>query len=294
MSYISRLHPLITSIFLLASSCQKEFNGPSTKVVVLPVTHEVSAIVITNGLQGDYDSIVYRYLTDKTYEVHYNFSGDSTIRTYSYDAAGRLSKLEDEKAIYYTNNDIARRISFIYDNSGDIIETLTDFATVSAGIRAYYNNTISGDTKSIIIYDTAYASASYNLDWTNRIIYNTVSSDNYLLYDSCIFNNYTYGHIKTVVSAYSYDANNNATAINKFTYQDMNLAESGTTDIIRDKPAPVFEALRKELYHNLATWYQTSSAMQDNSFQLFPVPGGMYKSIDYKGHSVSGGLRLRV
>ena len=241
--------PVMACLLLLAS-CQKEFNEAVTKVQVVPVIPDVSAIVITNGTAGDYDSVVYRYFTGKTNEIHYNYTRDSVTRTYYYDAAGRLSKLEDQKAIYYTNNDVAKRISFIYNNAGEIVETLTDFNTLQ-GIKAWYNDTVSGDTKTITIYDTAYRGPSYDLDWANRVIYTIVNNNNSIVYDSCIYYNYIYGHVKTIASSYDYNGGNNATSVTKFTYQDFNLAETGITYITRDKPAPFFEALRKKLFRNL-------------------------------------------
>ena len=286
------MKPLLTTIFFLFffTSCQKELNAPVVEVTLPSNESRVSSLVISNGYTGDYDSTVFRYTRDKTREVHYDYAGDSAARTYYYDALQRLSRLEDDKAIYYTNNDTAKSVSFFYDSQGELTETSTDFHAKS-GIKTYYNNNISVDTKTVLIYDTSYRGISYNLDWANRIIYVTLKADNTLLYDSCIYFNYASGHIKKVVSSYNYDGDKEVTSIDKFTYQDNELFGWGTTTIQRDKPAPVFEALRKKLYHNLANWYQTSSAMQNDSYQPFPVPGGMFKSIKYKG-SASSGLPL--
>ncbi|HXL57298.1 MAG TPA: hypothetical protein VN958_13630 [Chitinophagaceae bacterium] len=283
---MKKIFPVI-SFFLLMASCQKELSLADPSVNPAP-ERVVSAIVITDSTQSDYDSLVYRYLPDKTREVHYNHSGDSTTRTYYYDTDNRFSKLEDEKAIYYTNNDVAKRISFQYNSSGQLVETLTDFATVT-GIKAYYNNNLSATGKSIIVYDTFYNSPSYNLDWANRIIYNTLSSDDYLLYDSCIFINKVSGVLTTRVSAYNYDTEKNATSISKLTYHDEQLSEWGTVTVTRDKPAPDYEALREKLFHNLANWYQTGSVLQDDNYPLFSFPGRMYKSIVYTGYSINGG-----
>ena len=277
----------ILAFTLLLFSCQKEFNAPVVEVEVKPIIRELASIVITNGTHGDYDSIIYRYLAGKTLEIHYNYSGDSAIRSYYYDSKGRLSKLEDEKVIYYTNNDVAKTIRFKYNNDGDLIETSTDFNAVS-NIKAYYNTTRFSNTKNVIIYDTLYKGASYDLDWVNRVIHISLDNDDAILYDSANYLSYNSGLVKTVVSAYRYDGNKNVTGINKLTYQNEELSEWGDVIITRDKPAVVFEALRKSLYRNLSAWYQTSSAMQDDSYQLFPIPGGMYKSISYKGSSLSG------
>jgi hypothetical protein len=278
---------LITFFFFLFTSCQKELNFPKVEVVLPVIETRVSSIVITYGYTDDYDSIVYKYSNDKTREIHYNYAGDSTTRTYYYDALQRLSRIEDNKAIYYTNNDIAKSISFFYDTQGELTETSSDFGATS-GVKAYYNHNISGGTKRMLIYDTSYRGSSYDLDWANRIIYLTLKTDNTLLYDSCIYINYASGHIKKTISSYNYNGDKEPASINKFTYQDEELSEWGTTIIERDKPAPVFEALRKKLYHNLADWYQASSAMQNDSYQPFSVPGGMLKSTRYKGTTILG------
>jgi hypothetical protein len=278
----------IFSVFWLLS-CQRELSFPAVAPVP-PLLPEklVAAIVITDSLQVDYDSVVYRYQADKIREVHYARTRDSITRSYYYDAAGRLSKIEDEKALYYTNNDVAKRISFQYDNSGLLVKTSTDFTTIS-GISAIYNNSLSGANRNIIVYDTAYSGPSYNLDWVNRIIYNTLTSDNYILYDSCLYINKFSGVVKTVVSAYAYGADKNVTTIDNVTYFDNEPAEEGNTVLEKDSSAPVYEALRKKLYSNMANWYEASSVTQDDNYRLFNVPGHMYKSIVYGGYSVSNG-----
>jgi hypothetical protein len=115
-----------------------------------------------------------------------------------------------------------------------------------------------------------------------------LTTDNYLLYDSCISVN-TNGFSTTYVSAYTYDVDHNATIINKFTYQNGQLSEWGTFTIRRDKPAPTYEALRKKLFRNLANWYEIGSVSQDDNYRLFSIPGSMYKTIVYNGYSTNGG-----
>jgi hypothetical protein len=268
-------------------SCQRELSFPAVAPVP-PIIPEklVAAIVITDSLQVDYDSVVYRYQADKIREVHFARSRDSITRSYYYDAAGRLSKIEDEKALYYTNNDVAKRISFQYDNSGLLIKTLTDFTTISA-IPSTYNNILQGSNKKIIVYDTAYSGPFYNLDWANRVIYNTLTSDNYILYDSCVYNNKFSGVITTLVSSYTYDADKNVTAIDQATYVNNERVEEGITVLVKDSSAPVYEGLRKKLYRNLVNWYEASSVSQDDNYRFFTVPGHMYKSIVYGGYSVN-------
>ena len=275
----------ILFIFFLAS-CQKEISFPDDAPAI-PVEKVVAAIVITNSSQNEFDSIVYRWLPDKTREVHYSRAGDSITRTYSYDSEGRLTKLEDQKALYYTNGDIAHAISFQYNSSGQLIKTITDFKTKS-DIPAYFNTSGSDNGKKIIIYDTSYIGPSYNLGWANRIIYNTVSPDNYLMYDSCIFLNNSTGGTTTNVSDYSYDANKNAIAIRQYTYQDGQLSEWGDVTVTRDKPAPVYEALRKKLFRNLTNWYDAGYVLQDDNYRLFTFPGNMYKRMSYSGYSLYG------
>jgi hypothetical protein len=279
---------LLLMSFLLAS-CQQEISFPVDPLANPVVEKLVAAIVITNSPQNEYDSIVFRYLADKTREVHYRLAGDSITRAYYYDNAGRLVKLEDEKAIYYTNNNSATTISFQYNSSGQLIKTFTDFKTVS-GVPAYYNNTISGNSKQIIVHDTLYISASYNLDWANRTIFNTLTADNYLMYDSCIWLNSSRGGTTTYVAEYSYDTDKNAKEIRQYTYQDGQLSEWGTVTITRDKPAPVYEALRKKLFRNLANWYETGFVSQDDNYRLFTFPGNMYKKMSYTGYSSDGGV----
>jgi len=133
---MSKKYFFLTFIIFLLASCQQEIFFPADSPVN-PVTEKVvAAIVITNSLQNELDSIVFRYLETKTLEVHYRETGDSITRTYSYDNAGRLIKLEDENVLYYTNNNIARAISFQYNSSGQLIKTLTNFKNIS-GIPAY-------------------------------------------------------------------------------------------------------------------------------------------------------------
>ena len=276
-------------IFLCSfASCQKELHFPVIKKNNPVPEKRVAAIVVSNEDQNEWDSIVFRYFTNKTDEVHFLQSQDSITRTYYYDAAGRLSKIEDEKAIYYTNNNTARAISFQYNSSGQLIKTLTDFTTVT-GVPAYYNYALSGNAKKIIVYDTSYVTQLHDLGWANRVVYNTLSSTNYLVYDSAVFFNHSTGGRKTVASDLSYDGNNNATSVRENTYQDGVLSGWGVTTITSDKPATVFEALRKSLFRNLANWIEASSLYQDDNYHLFAMPGHMYKRISYKGYALYGG-----
>src|SRR4030095_9068212 len=136
---MKQLLPIFISSLLILTSCQKELSIPDLNPVDSTTEKVVAAIVIADLEQNDYDSIVYRYFPDKQLEVHYDQWGDSVTRTYYYDGNGRLLKLEDEEAIYYTNNDAARRISFNYNSSSELVQTLTDFTTVS-GVEAHFNN----------------------------------------------------------------------------------------------------------------------------------------------------------
>jgi hypothetical protein len=202
-------------IIFLLTSCQQEIFFPTDAPVNAVVEKLVSAIVITNSLQTEFDSIVFRYQSNKTIEVHYRQTGDSIKRTYYYDNAGRLTKLEDDKVLYYTNNNTAYSISFLYNSSGQLIKTFTEFKTVPA-VPAFYNNIVSGNNKKIVVYDTSYVNPSYNLGWANRIIYNTLSTDNFLQYDSCISLNYLTGGRTTYVSDYTYDTKKNVTGVRQY------------------------------------------------------------------------------
>lgn len=272
-------------IFWGLLSCQRELHFP----LVPPVVTEkvVAAVVITDPQQIDYDSLVFRYQANRIREVHYSEDArDSITRTYSYDVSGRLAQIEDEKAIYYTNNDKAKSIRFSYNNAGELVQTLTDFTSIR-GISATYITTASGNNKNIIVYDTAYSGSSYDLAWANRIIYNTLTPGNYLLYDSCRYINKFSGIIKTQVADYKYDGDLNVAAIYNNTYFDDTLTEQGITGLIKDNPAPVYEALRKKIYRNLANWYEAGFVLQDDNYHLFSVPGHIYRSIVYTGHSLS-------
>jgi YD repeat-containing protein len=278
------------SLLLVFISCQKEIHF--TRITSnAPIPEKlVTAIVIVNPPQNEYDSIVFRYSANKISEVHYTATGDSVTRAYDYDAAGRLAKIEDEKALYYTNNHVAHTIRFEYNNLGQLSKTLTDFETVK-NVPAYFNYKTQGNQKQILIYDTSYITPAYDLGWANRIIYNTVSNDNYLLYDSAIFfNDYTRG-IKTLVSDFVYDAEKNASTVNQHGYFDGELTSWGAVDITTDRSAPVYEGLRKKLFRGLANWYEASSVLQDDNYHFFTAPGHMYKQILYKGFSNSGGTQ---
>ncbi len=272
---------------LLTGACQHELHFPVDTPVVVQVPHEkiITSVVVTNPSQTDYDSLVFRYGADKTKEVHYSPQKDSVTRTYYYDAAGRLSALEDEKAIYYTNNNTALRIRFLYDAGGRLQQTLTNFTNVP-GIAAYVNSNNSGSSQQMVVYDTAYAGAGYNLGWTNRIIYSTVSSSHYLLYDSAVLiNTITAGLVKTIVNAYNYGVDSSVNSISKHIYFNGQLAEYGTQLNQADHPAPVYQALRKKLFRNLSNWFETGQAWQDDNYRLFPLPGGPYASMFYQGFS---------
>jgi hypothetical protein len=280
---------LYTMSILMLAACQHSLHFPDTPAIVVPHEKIITAIVVTDPTETDYDSLVFRYSTDKTREVHFSPRGDSVTRTYYYDAAGRLSKLEDENAIYYTNNNMARRISFIYDAAGQLQQTKTDFTDVQ-GVTAYMINTTGATSKKMIIYDTAYTSAGYNLDWNNRIIYTTISNSNALLYDSAIFlNTTTAGLVKTIVNEYSYGIDSSVTSISKRIYFNRQLSEYGTLSANSDRQAPVYKALHKKLYRNLSNWFDAGSAWQDDNYHLFPLPGGPYRSILYLGTSVRSG-----
>ncbi len=271
----------------MGASCQHELQFPFTPVVTVPTEKLIAAIVITNPAQTDYDSMVFRYSQDKTREVHYDQFKDSTTRTYTYDADGHLSKLEDEKAIYYTNNDVAKRISFLYDRSGQLLQTRTDFKGAS-GIPAWYNS--NGTNRKIILFDTAYRTGSYNLEWSNHIVYSTIDNRNKLLYDSGVFVNPSDpGLFKTIVNEYSYGADSNVTSIDKRMYFNGQLAEYGTAHTSSGLAAPAYRALHKKLYRNLSNWFDMSLAWQDDSYRIFPLAGGPYTSILYTGYSTSSG-----
>jgi hypothetical protein len=278
---------LFTLMVFFLASCQKEIYFPEEVPVVPVVEKVVSAIVVTNDAQNEFDSIVFRWLPGKTMEVHYSKTGDSITRTYTYDG-GRLAKIEDQKALYYTNGAVAHAISFQYNNSGQLIKTVTDFNTRS-GIPAYYNMSGSGSVKSVTVFDTSYWGPTYNLGWANRIIYNTVSSDNYLTYDSCIFFNHATGGTSATVSDYTYDGNKNASSIRQHTYQDGQLTEWGDVAVTRDRPAPIYEGMRKKLYRNLTNWYDAGYVLQDDNYRFFTFPGNMYKRMSYSGYSSNGG-----
>jgi hypothetical protein len=270
-------------VSLLLVSCQRELHFPPKPVVITLPEKIITAIIIYNPQVGDYDSVAFHYLDDKTKETHYNKNGDSITRTFFYDAAGRLSAVEDEKAIYYTNNDRALRIRFEYNAAGQLEQTKTDF-TLASGITAHIINGIQGGVKQMQVYDTAYKSYSYNLDWINRTIYSTINSKNYILYDSAVLVNTNYtGLVTTKVSEFRYDADTVVRAISKRIYFNQQLSESGTVNIISDKAAPLYKALRKQLFRNLSNWFDASEAWQDNNYDLFPLPGGPYKSILYTG-----------
>ncbi|MES1221947.1 MAG: hypothetical protein ABUT20_41000 [Bacteroidota bacterium] len=277
-------------IGLMLTGCQHSLHFPDTPAVIVPNEKLTTAIVVTNPTQADYDSMVFRYSADRTREVHFSAHGDSVTRTYYYDAAGRLSALEDEKAIYYTNNNMARRISFIYDAGGRLQQTKTDFTGVQ-GVTAYIVNATGANGKQmIIIYDTSYIGASYNLDWTNRIIYNTISNNNALLYDSAIFvNTSAIGLVKTIVNEYNYGADSSVNTINRRIYFNHQLSEYGTVIAQSDHAAPVYKALHKKLYRNLSNWFDESSVWQDDNYHIFPLQAGPYKSILYTGYSASSG-----
>jgi hypothetical protein len=89
------------------------------------------------------------------------------------------------------------------------------------------------------------------------------------------------------VADYKYDGNLNVTAINSNTYFDDTLTEQGITGLIKDNPAPAYEALRKKIYSNLANWYEAGLILQDDNYHLFSVPGHIYRSIVYTGRSLS-------
>jgi hypothetical protein len=281
---------LYTMIILLLAACQHQLHFPGTPAVVVAHEKVISAIVVTDPGQMDYDSMVFRYNPEIIKEVHYGLQKkDSVIRTYFYDAAGRLSKLEDEKAIYYTNNDAAMRISFLYDGSGQLQQTKTDFAKIQ-GVTAYIINKAAGNNRQMIVYDTAYTTASYNLDWSNRIIYSTISNSNYILYDSAIFNNTsTPGLVKTIANDYSYAPDSSVNVVNRRIYFNHALSETGVQLSRSDKPAPVYLALRKKLYRNLSNWFEAGSVWQNDNYNLFPLPGGPYQSILYQGYTASSG-----
>jgi len=277
--------------FIILGACQHELHFPVAPVVTIPPEKLVAAIVVTNPAQTDYDSMVFRYSADKIEEVHYDPFKDSTTRTYYYDAAGRLSKLEDQKAIYYTNNDMARRISFQYGADGQLQKTITDFTSVS-GINAYCTISNNGNEKKMLLIDTAYASALYNLEWSNRIIYSTLGNGNRLLYDSGIFINPTDTSLfKTIVNEYAYALDSNITSINKRIYFNGQLAEYGTVYATSGKIAPVYRALHRNLYRNLCNWFDMGLAWQDDSYRLFPLAAGPYTSILYTGYSTADGTK---
>ncbi|MEP6749800.1 MAG: hypothetical protein ABJB86_18825 [Bacteroidota bacterium] len=277
-------------IILLLAGCQHQLHFPEAPVVVAGHEKLVTKVVITDPTETDYDSLVYRYSTDKIREVHFSKQRDSVTRTYYYDASGRLAKLEDERAIYYTNNDAARRISFKYDANGQLQQTITDFTKVQ-GVNAYYVfNTSSSGNRQMVIFDTAYISTSYNLDWNNRIIYSTISNRNYILYDSAIFiNTITAGLIKTIVNEYSYGTDSSVTLINRRIYFNQQLTEHGIVIARSDRVAPLYKSFRKKLYQNLSNWFDAGAVWQDDNYHLFPLPGGPYQSILYTGYSLSAG-----
>jgi hypothetical protein len=280
---MKRIAVCLVIMFVLAS-CQRELYFPAVPATPTEIT--IAAIVVTNPTQNDYDSIVFRYQDAIIKEVHYSTAKDSLTRTYTYDAAGRLVGIKDQKPIYYTNNNSARSIVFQYNAAGELQQTSTDFVNV-AGLKAQ----VVIKDRQMILYDTAYSNAAFNLDWANRIVYSTRNNKDYLLYDSCIYmNTSTPGLDKTVVSVYHYIADSIVNSVDKRIYFNQELSEYGTMNVFSDHPAPVWQAMRKRLFGNLANWFDAGAAWQDDNFHWYPLPGGPYKSIDYIGNTLSSGL----
>jgi len=274
---------------LLLASCQRELHFPTAPVAIVIPEKVITAIVVYNPLVGDYDSIAFQYAPTQIKQSHYDRNGITETRSFSYDASGRLTQIDDDKAIYYTNNDRAIRIHFDYNTAGRLQRTTTDFTKVS-GVTAEFKNGDAGSVKLVTVYDTAYRTPAYNLDWVNRIIYSRVNARDYLLYDSSILTNTSYaGLVTTVVSEFAYDADTIVSTINKRVYSNHQLTEAGAMNAARDKPAPVYSALRRKLFRNLANWFDAGEVWQDTSYELFPLPGGPYKSILYNGLFAGGG-----
>ena len=276
-------------MILLLASCQREIRFPTTPVATAIPEKVITAIIVYNPLVGDYDSIAFQYAPDLVKQSHFDRNGITETRSFSYDAAGRLTQVDDDKAIYYTNNDRAIRIHFDYDAAGQLQQTTTDFTRV-AGVKAEFKNSGAGNVKLVAIYDTAYRTPAYNLDWVNRIIYTRINARNYILYDSSILTNTSYaGLVTTVASEFIYDSDTIVSIINKRIYSNGQLTESGTMNAARDKPAPVYTALRKKLFRNLANWFDAGEVWQDTSYDLYPLPGGPYKSTLYNGLFAANG-----
>ena len=272
---------------LMLLACQRELHFPPTPVAPTVAQEKlVRAIVVTNPVQNDYDSMVFRYLPDTIREVHYSSHKDSVTRIYYYQGA-RLQAIADENALYYTNHDKATRISFSYDASNLLIATATDFSRVK-NVPASFVNKGSDKEREVWVYDTSYQSATYDLGWTNRIIYSRIGNHTQLLYDSAVFNNNSApGLSKTIVNEYSYGPDSSVRTIQKRIYFNKELVEYGTVSAAAAAPCPALSGLRKKLYRNLANWFDAGMVWQNDNYAIFQLPQGPYNSILYKGFSTS-------
>jgi hypothetical protein len=273
---------------LFSAACQREIHFPSEPLHIPLPEKLVIAVVVTDPGRTDYDSISYRYQADKITATHHNKTGITGSRIFHYDAAAKLVMIEDDRELYHTNNDKARSIQFTYSSAGELIKAQTNFAS-GIGTGATFVYQPSGAEKKVIVYDTAYSGAGYNLQWVNRIIYYTISGNNFLVYDSSINRNtVNTALVKTVVSSYTYNADSTVASIQQKTYFNNELSEWGRTIVSADKVAPDYTAFRKKLYRGLSNWIDAGSVWQDANYDLFPLPGGPYKNILFSGVSTDG------
>jgi hypothetical protein len=280
--------PLYTCLVLLFAACQREIHFP-TEPVQIPIPEKlVTAVVIADPGRNEYDSITYNYQHDKITETHYSKTTRTGTRIFHYDAANRLALIEDDRQVYRTNNDAARTIRFIYNNAGELLQTQTSFAG-GPNTNAVFIYKPAGPEKQVLVYDTLYVGAGYNLQWVNRVIYNTISGNNYLLYDSSINSNTTNTSlIKTLVASFTYNTDSTVASIQQKTYFNNELSEWGRTLVSADKPAPAYQAFRNKLYRGLSNWIDAGSIWQDDNYDLFPLPGGPYRNILFSGVSTDG------
>jgi hypothetical protein len=241
------------------SACQKEVSSELNNTSNNQTSDSLAANAIyvrldIGGTLYYEDSLVFRFMADKTYEVHYNyeFSGDSSVKTYRFDNAGKLLEIDcpegifDASAISSGNTADATDMKFFYDGAGELARIDLIYSN-HPPTSIYYNFSEQAGKYNAVIYDTS------SVVIGRKISYLRLNSDRFIEQDSIIYidepTNFTLSYNNI------YDNDNNVTQSVDRSYTNGSLESMSTTSLARYGVYNPYLALRERSFANLANWF---------------------------------------
>lgn len=274
---------LITVMAMCFLACQKKVSTGNNDNNNNTDSAGLAAIVTRHEAIGNTyykDSIIFRYAAGRTDEVHYLSPDlspvDSTIKSYHFDGAGKLTEISCPEGIFDPSGvggTGAIDMKFIYDAAGEISRINIQYANHAPSISWFTVSQQAGKYK-VIMYDTS-SSLPHK-----RIVYYTLNNNKYLEQDSTIFLEDSRDY--KLSRNYTFDGSNNVTQFVQRSYVNGNLESLSTTNYTRHAVADPYDPVRKKSYANLANWFPFTHYFSSklNSFLSGEPAGALIKSFN--------------